>query len=73
MGDWERIFGAGVSAETVIDRINNTNRREHEFDDESYDNQKMWFSTFQEALAWTKSNPGKAIVRSPDGEGFVEK
>lgn len=31
------------------------------------------FSSFQDALVWAKANPGKTIIRSPDGVGFIEK
>ena len=31
------------------------------------------FSTFQEARAWAKNNPGKTITRSACGKGFVKK
>ena len=34
---------------------------------------KKEFSSFQDALVWAKANPGKTIVRSPDGVGFIEK
>lgn len=35
--------------------------------------QKKKFSSFQDALVWAKANPGKTIIRSPDGVGFIEK
>ncbi|SHO51395.1 leucine-rich repeat domain-containing protein [Desulfopila aestuarii] len=35
--------------------------------------QQLYFTTFKEATEWAKNNPGKAIVRSPNGRGFVEK
>lgn len=34
---------------------------------------KCHFQTFKEAMLWAKSNPGKIIIRSPYGEGFIEK
>lgn len=34
---------------------------------------KRHFQTFEEAMLWAKSNPGKIITRSPAGEGFIEK
>jgi len=32
-----------------------------------------YFATYEEAIAWAKSNPGKPITRSPDGKGFTKK
>lgn len=34
---------------------------------------KRHFQTFEEAILWAKSNPGKVITRHPAGEGFIEK
>lgn len=31
-----------------------------------------YFDTFQAAIAWAKNNPGEAITRKPDGNGFVK-
>lgn len=31
------------------------------------------FGTYEEAMSWAKSNPGKVIKRSPNGNGFVAK
>lgn len=31
------------------------------------------FETFEDAKAWAKENPGKTIVRSPDGKGYIKK
>ena len=45
------------------------------FSDDSYYEKKDldYFETFQEAMAWAKSNPGKTITRSPDGNGYIKK
>ena len=32
-----------------------------------------YFSTFEEAKAWAKNNPGKAFTRAPDRNGFIKK
>lgn len=32
-----------------------------------------YFETFQEAMVWAKSNPGKTITRSSDGNGYIKK
>lgn len=31
-----------------------------------------YFETFQAAIAWAKNNPGEAITRKPDGNGYVK-
>ena len=73
MGDWDRMFGCGVSAESVIDGINRDYFREQRRGErEARASQKKAFSTFQEASNWAKSNPGKSFKRSPDGNGFSE-
>jgi hypothetical protein len=44
------------------------------FGDDSYKfKDSVYFETFQEAMTWAKSNPGKTITRSPDKGGFVVK
>lgn len=32
---------------------------------------RIYFSTFREAMLWLKNNPKSAIVRNPNGEGFM--
>jgi hypothetical protein len=32
---------------------------------------KRHFQTFEEAMTWAKSNPGKVITRSPTGKGYI--
>ena len=34
---------------------------------------KQVFSDFSSAKSWAQANPGKVFVRSPNGNGFVEK
>lgn len=31
------------------------------------------FHTFQDAIAWSKENPGRSITKSPDGNGYIIK
>lgn len=33
--------------------------------------ERLYFSTFREAMLWLKDNPKSAIVRNPSGEGFM--
>ena len=74
MGDWDRMFGCDVSAESVIDSINRDNFAEQRRGErEAHASRKKKFSTFQEALAWSKANPNKIFMPSPDGNGYVEK
>ncbi len=87
MGEWEEIFGEGVDAETVIDEIDRANRR-YEREEERNRQEALaenargrspdihgarTFSSFREALAWAKANPGQAITRIPGSEGFMVK
>ena len=32
-----------------------------------------YFETFEDAMIWAKRNPGKIIIRSKDGNGYVKK
>ncbi|MDC9728771.1 MAG: hypothetical protein PSN04_05490, partial [Methyloprofundus sp.] len=44
------------------------------FADNSYEIKNPdFFETFQEAIAWAKSNPGKSITRAADGNGYIKK
>ncbi len=69
-GDFERTFGAGADFDRIIDENNSEYFRE---DRRKTKNSKKNFSSFQDALVWAKANPGKTIIRSPDGVGFIEK
>ena len=42
-------------------------------DDLHVANDPDYFETFQEAMAWAKENPGRAIARSSDGYGYIVK
>lgn len=70
MGDFERTFGAGADFDRILDGYNSEYLREER---QKTQNSKKEFSSFQDALAWAKANPGKTIIRSPDGVGFIEK
>ncbi len=70
MGDFERTFGAGADFDRIIDENNSEYFRE---DSRKTKNSKEKFSSFQDALVSAKANPGKTIIRSPDGVGFIEK
>jgi ABC-type uncharacterized transport system YnjBCD substrate-binding protein len=70
MGDFERTFGAGADFDRIIDDYNSEYLREER---KKTQNSKKEFSSFQDALAWAKANPGKTIIKSPDGVGFIEK
>ena len=70
MGDFERTFGAGADAVAII---NGYNREYLQEERRSRLNSKREFASFEEAVAWAKANPGKSIVRAPDGIGFIEK
>ncbi len=83
MGDWERTFGAGTSAESVIGGINRGWQQEQ--DDAwweakrrstPYDRapgEEMYFSSLDEADAWIKANPGANDIQRPKGTGYVMK
>ena len=80
MGDFERTYGAGADFDRTygagadFDRIIDENNSEYFRDErQKAKNSKKEFSSFQDALVWAKANPGKTIVRSPDGVGFIEK
>jgi len=74
MGDFERTFGAGANIESIISGFDRDHRAEQRrWDREARSSRKRTFNTFQEAIDWAKSNPGKSFTRSTDGNGFVEK
>ena len=60
----------GADFDRIIDENNSEYFRE---DRRKTKNSKKKFSSFQDALVWAKANPGKTIIRSPDGVGFIEK
>ncbi len=79
MGDWEDIFGMDRSVETVINEIDQWNRQEERQKRKPYQRRDTGvsiqgartFSSFQDALAWAKANPGRAITRIPGRDGFM--
>ena len=68
-GDFERTYGAGADFDRIIDE----NNSEYFRDERQKAKNSKKNSSFQDALVWAKANPGKTIVRSPDGVGFIEK
>jgi hypothetical protein len=68
MGDFERIFGAGKSVESMIDGIN-----QEYFHEALINNSKRTFKSYKEASEWARKNPGKVIIKSQWGEGYEEK
>ena len=68
MGDFERTYGAGADFDRIIDENNSEYFRDERQKAKKFEKE---FS-FQDALVWAKANPGKTIVRSPDGVGFIE-
>ena len=45
------------------------------FADDSFHEKKYpdYFETFQDATAWAKCNPGRGVIRSPDGNGYIAR
>ena len=70
MGDFERTFGAGADFDSII---NGYNREYLQEGRERKTSPKKVFSSFKEATAWAKANPGKSIIRAHNSEGFIEK
>ena len=85
MSDWEDIFGAGYSAESLISSINRVNRAEQRDEDRNTERQRvskmtssgsfreLRFSNLDEAEAWVHENPGFRWDRKRDGDGFIMK
>ena len=78
MGDFERTFGAGANLDSIIDGYSREYRREQRSSGsfsrpKPTDADTKTFSSFQEAMSWAKSNPGKIITRIPGQEGFMVK
>lgn len=74
MGDFERTFGAGANIDSIINGINrNYFREQRQTRNEKSTSSKNTFPSFQAAITWAKENPGRAITRSPDGIGYIEK
>ncbi|MNG13418.1 hypothetical protein D3C84_970970 [compost metagenome] len=75
MSDWEDMCGwLGISndefaADKVINLNSRTNTENLGWKRHLHKNN---FDTFQDAIAWAKENPGKAIKRAPTGNGFIE-
>lgn len=72
MGDFERTFGAGANIESIMDGYSRDYKREQRGAYRAEPKSKT-FSSFSEAAAWAKSNPGKIIVRVPGTDEFMVK
>ena len=70
MGDFERTYGAGADFDRIIDENNSEYFRDER---QKAKNSKKNSLLFKMLWFWAKANPGKTIVRSPDGVGFIEK
>ncbi len=78
MSDWEDFCEANGVAndEFAYDKLSAIYHDDYDEDkrkNRSARFSKQRFDSFQKALAWSKSNPGKVIMPSPDGNGYVEK
>jgi len=74
MGEFDRMYGAGVDASELISSSRDDYydyMYSHLEDDYGID-KKIYFSSYEEASEWSKKNNGKIFKRSPDGIGFVE-
>ena len=67
-GDFERTYGAGADFDRIIDE----NNSEYFRDERQKAKNSKKNSSFKMLWFWAKANPGKTIVRSPDGVGFIE-
>lgn len=72
MGDFERTFGAGANADSIIDHYSKAYSRMTRRDAGLQSRAKN-FSSFQDAAAWAKRNPGRSIVRVPGTDEFMIK
>jgi hypothetical protein len=72
MGDFERTFGAGADAASIIDGYSRASIREQRQNRFNERYAKKVFATFEEASDWSKNNSGKMFMRAPNGNGFIE-
>lgn len=72
MGDFERTFGAGADAASIIDGYSRGHMREQRQNRSNERYAKNVFATFEEASEWSKNNNGKMFTRAPDGNGYIE-
>lgn len=72
MGDFQDVFGTGVSAEDVIDGFCNaeTRYREQEISDAEIIDHKFWFPTYEGSLAWERQHRGVLFQRYALQGGF---
>lgn len=81
MSDWEDFceangwnVGSADDYEKFLDSLEDRHRRRTQSNYQPEDlTGDHYFSTFLEASDWAKSNPGKPISRSPDGNGYIAR
>lgn len=78
MGDFERTYGAGADIVSIIDGYSRDYLREQRNSSSfsmrvSAETGAKTFLSFREAIIWAKANPGQAIIRIPEGDGFMVK
>ena len=74
MGDWDRYVGNNGEIPESWFAPDSEQSSEIEYDLEKWRREQdgiLRFDSFDDALDWARKNPGKAITRSPDGNGFV--
>lgn len=78
MGDFERTFGEGANAESIINGFNRSYMKDLHYNRFNRRPRldlspvKKSFDTFEEASEWSKLNNGKMFKRAPEGNGFIE-
>lgn len=66
MGDWDRMFGEAGMSDGFIDSF--CNEKPNDWVKRMT---TRYFKSGEEARRWAKEHPGQAIVRHPDGVGFI--
>lgn len=69
MGDFERTFGAGADAESIIDGYGTINDNYDDSEGEMIEIE-LWFPNYAEAEAWEKANPNTVFTRRRHLGGF---
>jgi len=59
--------------ETVFSRSQTISMDDLDYDNDFNADSESYFKTFEEAMSWSKNNPGKTFTRSPNGKGFIKK
>lgn len=73
MGDFERTLGAGADFDRIVDKFSRQERQPMGERSVRTPEKEIYFSTYDEVIAWDAANPKAKFTGSRQGDGYLMK